>query len=439
MGDHDSVKNASRSASEIDQSQDLIESDTCTAALLLQTSEKAFLEIFGILGSSIELDQLLRRILVFTLKECKADQGSILLISDDADELQILASKGLPEKIQQQGHVKRNGGIADWVIRNNQPLILNDDVHDPRFRSIAENRKVQSALCLPLRVKGTVIGTVNLNRTGDSEYFGEHDQKMAMIMASQMAVAIDNARLHETRVNQERLAAIGETVSGLAHCIKNILTVILNGSSILDYGIKQNDLAKVAKGWDMVKNSNQFLSQLVLDMLTYSKDRLPEYRTVNINDTCQSVCQLCRSMGRAQKTTITFDGDPSLASVQADEKDIKRCLMNILVNAMDACIENGGVISVSTSISKKEGYYCITVKDTGCGIPEEHKKQIFDVFFSTKGSKGTGLGLAVTKKIIEEHNGSIDVESEIDKGTTFIFSLPRKTPSPAVIRNHAES
>ena len=197
-------------------------------------------------------------------------------------------------------------------------------------------------MCLPLRARGKVIGTININRTGKNEYYGDHDKNMALIMASQIAVAIDNARLQNQRVNQERLAAIGETVSGLAHCIKNILNVIVNGSHILDYGIKQNDLEKVAKGWDIVKNSNTFLSQLVLDMLTYSKERLPECRSLNINEVCRSICKLCTEMGRAHNTEIIFEGDPSLETVRADEKDIKRCLINIMVNAMDACGQDRG-------------------------------------------------------------------------------------------------
>ena len=248
-------------------------------------------------------------------------------------------------------------------------------------------------------------------------------------------MAIDNARLQDQRVNQERLAAIGQTVSGLAHCIKNILNVIVNGSHILDYGIKQNDLEKVAKGWDIVKNSNTFLSQLVLDMLTYSKERMPECRALDINEVCQSICKLCTEMGRAHNTEIIFEGDPSLEAVRADEKDIKRCLINLMVNAMDACGEEGGVVRVSTGLSEKEDHYFITINDNGCGIPEEQQEYLFEVFFSTKGSKGTGLGLAVTKKIIEEHKGLIEVESEFGYGTTFTITLPKKPPTPVIIRS----
>lgn len=416
----------------VEHEYSLIKPDDHNAALLLETSTKAFLEIFSILGSEIELPELLDQILSFTLKECKADQGSILLIENHSDELRILASRGLPEEIRKQGRVNRNGGIADWVIRNNKPLVLHDVIRDQRFTSVAENRNLTSAMCLPLRVKGNMIGTININRTGKSEYFGDHDQNMALIMASQIAVAIDNAQLHEHRVSQERLAAIGQTVSGLAHCIKNILNVIGNGSYILDYGIKQQDFSKVAKGWDMVKNSNQFLSQLVLDMLTYSKERMPEYRVVNLNDICQSVCNLCKEMGRAHNVEILFEGDPSLTSIHADEKDIKRCLMNIMVNALDACGEKGGIVRVATGSSRKQGYYAIKVADNGCGIPEDHQKLLFEVFFSTKGSRGTGLGLAVTKKIIDEHYGFIDVESEAGTGTTFTISLPKTPPARGV-------
>jgi len=422
-----------------DRAFGLNEASDQKAALLLKTSEKAFLEIFSILGSQIALEELLDQILNFTLNECNADQGSILLIEEETNDLCILASKGLPREIVEKGRIKRNGGIADWVINNNKPLILNDVVKDQRFTSVAMNRDVTSAMCLPLIVRGNVIGTININRTGKNDYFGDHDQNMALIMASQIAVAIDNTRLQESRVNQERLAAIGRTVSGLAHCIKNILNVIVNGSHILDYGIKQKDFNKVAKGWDIVKNSNHFLSQLVLDMLTYSKERMPEYRMLDINAVCRSLITLCREMGRAKNTTIVFESDETLEPVRADEKDIKRCLLNIVVNAIDACGEQGGVIRVSTGSSEKDGHYYIKVEDNGCGIPEEHKDLLFEVFFSTKGSKGTGLGLAVTKKIIDEHQGSIEVTSSVGKGTSFIITLPKLPPTPVVIRTTTRS
>ena len=105
-----------------------------------------------------------------------------------------------------------------------------------------------------------------------------------------------------------------------------------------------------------------------------------------------------------------------------------------MVNAMDACGKDGGKVRVSTGCSEKPDHYFIKVEDNGGGIPMEQQDLLFEVFFSTKGSRGTGLGLAVTKKIIEEHKGFIEVKSELGLGTSFTITLPKNPPSPVVIQ-----
>ena len=397
-------------------------------ALLLETSQKAFMEIFSALGSTIKLEALLQKILDFTIAECKASQGSVILIDQNTDELDILASKGLPKKIQEDGREKRKNGIAEWVIRNNQPLILNDVVFEERFKSAVEKRDIKSAMCVPLRAKGKVIGTININRNEKDVYFDDNDLNMAVIMASQAAVAIENARLYEENLKTERLAAIGQTLAELAHCIKNIMHAMGGGSYILDAGLNTSDLAKAAKGWDIVKRNNEFLKQLVLDMLSYSKEREPGYSVVDINETCEFACRLFQDMARSKATEIVFEGDPSVGTVAVDKTSIKRCLNNLLRNAVEACGDDGGIVRIATGSNHEKDEFVIRIQDNGCGISEENKPKLFQVFFSTKGSMGTGLGLAVVHKIITEHRGRIEVESEVGKGTTFIITLPKEPP-----------
>jgi signal transduction histidine kinase len=220
------------------------------------------------------------------------------------------------------------------------------------------------------------------------------------------------------------LAAIGETITGLAHCIRNVLNGIQGGSYMVDLGFRKDDSAKVMKGWDIVRRNNAFLQDLVLDMLTYSKEREPEYELVDVNALVSSLVSLMEMKAKERNVYISWTQNTSLTKLVLDPKGIQRCLLNLISNAIDACAQNQeGHVRISTSKISGERF-CICVADDGCGISEENRSKLFQMFFSTKGSKGTGLGLAVTKKIITEHGGEIEVESEVDNGTRFFIKLP---------------
>jgi len=325
--------------------------------------------------------------------------------------------------------MKVGEGIAGWVARERKPAIVNDVASDPRFSRVADDAtsfQTKAILSVPMQTKTRLLGVIEVINRLDGSAFSEHDQHLCEAIAGQAAIALENARLHEEKLRQERLAAVGQTVAGLAHCIKNILNAIGGGSYIVDAGLKREDQAKIDEGWNIVKSNNLFLKQLVLDMLSYSKERKPEYSTLDINDVCESVCLLCEEMARRKKSEIIFEREPSIGLVKVDETGIKRCLMNLVGNAVDACGKEGGCVRLSTGWAEEAGRFVIRIQDNGCGISDEHKQNLFQAFFSTKGSKGTGLGLPVTHKIITEHGGRIDVESEVGNGTTFLITLPKE-------------
>jgi len=392
--------------------------------LLLEISEKAFQEIFTALGSTVSLDVLLKRILDFTIKECQADQGSIILIDKMSGDLEILSSRGLPQKIKNRSRENRKDGIAEWVIGNNKPLVLNDVERTRQYRSVAKDRKIRSAMCVPLRVKDTVIGTININRTRGINRYDDNHLNMALIMSTQAAVAIDNARLLEKSLANERLAAIGQTFAELGHCIKNVLTAMGGGAHILDIGINSRDFEKTAMGWEMVKRNNRFLKQLVLDMLSYSKEREPSYIDTDINRTCQSICGLYATDAAQKSVEIVFEADPAVGTAKLDVTAIKRCLANMVGNAVDACEGTGGRVVVATGMHDRPGWFTLRIQDNGSGISDADQQKLFQIFFSTKGAKGTGIGLPVSHKIISEHGGKIDVASKLGIGTTFTITLP---------------
>ena len=170
------------------------------------------------------------------------------------------------------------------------------------------------------------------------------------------------------------------------------------------------------------------MQELVLDMLSCSKDRPPEYEQADANGIVQAVCDLMAQNAKEKGVTLTWTPDKSLGEVAVDPKGLQRCLLNLVGNAIDACDAEGCVKVQTTAASDT---FTIGIADNGSGIAPDDKEKLFQPFFSTKGSKGTGLGLAVTHKIVTEHKGTITVDSQIGEGTTFLITLPKAKPTDA--------
>jgi signal transduction histidine kinase len=241
-------------------------------------------------------------------------------------------------------------------------------------------------------------------------------------------------------LDAERLAAIGQTVAVIAHAIKNITGGLKGGMFVLEKGIELGDRKYLAQGWQMIKGNVNKINNLALDMLHYAKARKPDYELCDPNQPVRDVFDLMRSPAEKQGVLLEIDVDPNLQPIEFDVESIHCCLMNLVTNAIDACSDlesaekNRKVVMKSAKC--KGGGVQYQVVDNGCGMDQETKEKIFRMFFSSKGSKGTGLGLMITRKIVEEHGGSIECESEIGKGSQFIIRLPGEKPVSQEPPNH---
>lgn len=230
----------------------------------------------------------------------------------------------------------------------------------------------------------------------------------------------------------ERLAAIGQTVAVIAHAIKNITGGLKGGMFVLEKGIELSDGEYLTQGWQMIKGNINKINNMALDMLRYAKVREPDYELCDPNQLVREVVDLMRAAAEKQGVLLAVEIDPDLQPVKFDVEGIHCCLMNLLTNAIDACSDLEAAQKerkvVVKSVKTDGGWVEYRVSDTGCGMDRNTKEKIFRMFFSSKGSRGTGLGLMITRKIIEEHGGSIECESEIGKGSRFIVRLPGDKP-----------
>jgi len=390
--------------------------------------------------SITDLDRLLEVIIAECRDATDAEAGSLLLYDEASDELYFDIALGEtgeenPQKKLKRIRLKMGEGIAGWVAANLQPLNIPDAQKDPRFFRQADKQSgfvTRSILTLPMSQRGKLVGVVQVLNKNGSEPFSKNDETVLSVIAMQAALVIENARLYEENLKQARLAALGQGIAGAAHCIKNILNGIDAGVFLLERGIQRQNYERVSKGWNIMKKNTDLMKNLVLDMLTYSRKREPEYSECDVNEICEAVADLMRDKANEKNTEVSLELAEDIGEVIIDKMGIHRCVLNIVSNAIDACdkeeglsaVAQAGIVKIGTRKTETDGHFAIDMSDNGCGISEENLKRLFEVFFSTKGSKGTGLGLAVTNKIITEHGGSINVASELGVGTTFTFDLP---------------
>jgi two-component system NtrC family sensor kinase len=235
-------------------------------------------------------------------------------------------------------------------------------------------------------------------------------------------------RLQGELIQSERLAATGQTVAGLAHYIKNILNGLKGGAYVLNVALDKNDTDKIKSGWTMMERNLARTTDLVLDLLAYSKEREPEPENCYPNEIVEEVCSIMDQKARENGIKIERDLDPSIGEVYLDPKALHRSLLNLVSNAIDACIFDSSPkkhwkVRVSSAV-EKDHRMRFEVADNGMGMDKKTKERLFSTVFSTKGERGTGLGLLVTDKIVGENGGSIEVKSSPGRGSIFRIHLP---------------
>jgi signal transduction histidine kinase len=235
-------------------------------------------------------------------------------------------------------------------------------------------------------------------------------------------------------LNAERLAAVGQTIAALSHHIKNILQGLKSGGEILKMGLDDMDKPLLQQGWKLTEKNLGKIQDLVMDMLSYSKEREPDIKPTDLNEVVRDVTELLAGRARERGVRLTSRLDDTLPRIPADPEGIHRALLNLVSNALDAVeeVENPQVVvgaGREPIVDPSKGAWLrIQVRDNGHGIPPEKLADIFRPFVSTKGARGTGLGLAVSRKILREHGGDIVVRSEVGKGSLFHMRLPVRSP-----------
>ncbi len=249
-------------------------------------------------------------------------------------------------------------------------------------------------------------------------------------------VAVKSRQLIEA----ERLAAIGQTVAGLSHSIKNIAGGLTGGAYVVEKGIEQDNPRYLHQGWRMVKGNVDKIARLSLDLLNYAKTARLRLQLCHPNQPAGEVVELMAARAEEEGITLDIRLDDRLEPFYFDPEGIHRVLLNLVANALDACgaatAPNGARTVSLHTFQPADGVVAYRVKDNGGGMDQATQDRLFQTFFTTKGSHGTGIGLMMSKSIIDKHKGRIDVTSRHGRGTDFVVRLPMRREPPLERSNH---
>jgi signal transduction histidine kinase len=420
-------------------------------AAVAMTNLKVLYQLGAALGSSFGIDQVMEVVMDLVFENVKADRGIIFLLGEkgelipkvvrtredtarsngkDKDDERITVEtdqKPPPEKI----HASRT--IVNHVLSSGEGVLSSNAMADRRFSAgkSVHNLGIRSALCVPIkaaRLSGKNefenLGVIYIDSSVKNYTYATDQLRLLTAIGLQAGMAVTNARLYHTGLQAERLAAVGETTAALSHSIKNILQALRGGADVVELGLRAANITQAAKGWRIVDRNLEKIYNLTMNLLAYSRPREPKLEQINPKVLIEECLELMATAAAEKGVMAVADVEPDHPAFPADPDGLHQVLMNLLINSLDAVEPQKGLIHVVCRYDSENKQTIIEVTDNGVGIPPSMMNHMFELFHSTKGNRGTGLGLAVAKKIIDEHDGSITVKSKQGEGTTFTIRLP---------------
>lgn len=372
------------------------------------------------LASTLDLDVLLNRIVRAAADITEAGAASILLYDDAARQLNFQVTTNLDLQTMRGLVVPLEGSIAGWIVTNREPVRITDAHDDARFYVKIEEATrfpTQSMLGVPLITKEKVVGVLEvINKLNDN--FSEADIDLLLVLGAQAAVAIENARLFQQ----------SDLVAEFVHELRTPLASISTATFLLLRPEMSRDQREqmIRNIHDETQRLNTLTSSF-LDLARLESGRvqylLTRFDLFPLLEECRQIMQAKAEEG---SITVEINIPADFPLVQADRDKFKQVVLNLLSNSIKYNRPNGSVI---LKVLTGELDWTLSIRDTGMGIPEKARPHLFQKFYRVRASEnkvtGTGLGLSICKQIVSGHGGSIELESKLGVGTTFIIHMPK--------------
>jgi signal transduction histidine kinase len=397
-----------------------------------------------------ERDALLKSVMNLIFSEFRPERGFIVLTGnrDDASPRPAVVKYAQTPRDKEDAQFNVSKTILQAAMRKGEGVLSSNAMIDPRFKAgdSVQQFGIRSAICSPIKFGDRTFGAIYVDSSIANYTFTQEQLALMNAIGRHTGLALANAEAYAARLQTERLAAIGQTVASLAHSIKNILQGLRGGADVVEMGLKKDDLKVARGGWGILKRNLDRIMALSLNMLAYSRQRTIEVELTKVNQLLDDCAQLLHDLCHARQVALIVDADPEMPPISLDPHLMHQALMNLLTNAVEAVEPKRGAVTVhATYHAARPGARAevrIAVIDNGPGIPPDKHQLIFEPFYTTKGLRGTGLGLAVTKRIIEEHGGRLELTSDAGAGATFTAILPADRaglidPSATAASKHA--
>ena len=414
--------------------------------------DKVIVDLLGQVGnlftSSLELKENIDFMLKAAADLVDCDAATVFLLDDDGASLSAIATFPFSDSLGQVAHFTLGEGIVGWAAQRRKIVSVADATRDRRFKTLDLAYAPRSCLVMPLESPQRLVGALTLARR-EVQPFTNIEQALMQIIASQAAISIDNARLYaaqqrqlaeiaaqkrEVEVANAQIAEISrlksEFLANMSHELRTPLNAILGFSEILKDNLVELTADQRQECLQNIHTSGKHLLELVNDVLDLSKIEAGRmelsYDRFSVLSAVKEVHNVIRSLSERRDIDLAIDVSPENLEVRADKSKFKQVLYNLLSNAIKFTAQGG---RVWVTARRRKDRVIVDVGDTGVGIPREHHGRIFDEFYqldtmTTRQVEGTGLGLSLTRRLVELHGGRITLESEPGKGSVFTFTLP---------------
>jgi signal transduction histidine kinase len=369
---------------------------------------------------------------------------AILLVNEAAGQLETLTARGLSTAVPV---LSLTEGLVGQVVSLAQPLMVNDLQELPDY--LDEGRGILSQLVVPLNLGRRTVGVINVE-SRQANAFAERDLRLLQTLSVSLASAIESGRLfQEIQSANEQLRELDrlktQFLANMSHELRTPLNSIIGFSRVILKGIDGPITSDQEEDLTSIHNSGQHLLRLINDILDLAKIEAGKmalaHETVDLEDTAQSVLSTVRGLVKDRPIKLIWKVEAGLPLIEADPIRLRQILLNFLSNAVKFT-EKG---QVKLDIFRKGAHHVgINIADTGLGIDPKDYEKLFTAFEQvdsspTRAIGGTGLGLPITRRLIELHQGVIEFESEVGRGTTFYVTLPLRQNDEAPFPDGNES
>ncbi|MFB3787315.1 MAG: ATP-binding protein [bacterium] len=390
----------------------------------------ALFHVAGAISSSLDLERVLLNVVEKATVLFRAKMSSLMLVSPKRRELELATAYGCSLEYLDKPNLPLDGSILGRVVKKNKLLQVYDVFQEPLYKHKAQAKKegVVSLLAAPITFQDEVLGVLNIYSAAPRRW-QRSEEDLLQTFAAHAAIAITNARVHGQIIAMEeqlqvstKLASLGELAAGLAHEIRNPLAVI----NMLIHSWKSAPPAgeDFIRDVEVIAQKISDLNTLVSDLLNLAKPRPLDRRPVDLEQLVDRLLRLLRHRVNQQRVAIRKEIRVADKIIPADRERMEQAILNLLLNALDVTPEGKPLV---IAIGREEECLTVEIRDSGPGIPPEQVNELFKAFRTSK-PQGTGLGLPMTRRIVEEHQGTIRVSANHPTGAVFTILLPRRVP-----------